>query len=272
VSGVSGGEAGPDGGTLTGTSTGSRKGTDMLTSIRHSGRRVLRVGKYMMGHSPVLLPVLLRLTPEGTARQIGPETTLVIEGFPRSGNTFAVSAVQYLTADQGQIVSHVHHPAQFKRAVQLGLPVLFILRPPLDTLASYLIAGPHGTIPMVMREYCYYHRQALHVADDLVVATFEQVTTDLGAVLARVNRRFGCSLPERTPQGSEVDEIFRRIDQKFRMHHRPDERGMIARPDRTRSEANEMLRRRLSEERHRSWMNRCEEIHHSLETFATSPN
>lgn len=244
----------------------------MLTSVRHSGRRVLRVGKYVVGHSPLLLPVLLRLTPEGTARQIGPDTTLVIEGFPRSGNTFAVSAVQYLRAGPGQIASHVHHPAQFRRAVQLGLPTIFILRPPLDTLASYLIAGPHGTIPMVMREYWYYHRQALDVADDLVVATFEQVTTDIGAVLARVNRRFGCSLPERTPQGPEIDEIFRRIDQKFRTHHRPDERGMIARPDRTRHETNEMLRARLLEERHRRWMNRCEEVHDSLETFATSAN
>ena len=54
---------------------------------RARGRRVMRIGKYAAGHNAVTLPLLLRATPEGTARAITDETALVVEGFPRSGNT-----------------------------------------------------------------------------------------------------------------------------------------------------------------------------------------
>ena len=53
-----------------------------------SGATFFERTKNFFGHEPIFLPILLRLTPLGTSRQITPATDLVIEGFPRSGNTF----------------------------------------------------------------------------------------------------------------------------------------------------------------------------------------
>ena len=57
---------------------------------RYRVRRLLRHGKYMIGHDPIFLPILLRLTPMGISKEITDHTDIVVEGFPRSGNTFTV--------------------------------------------------------------------------------------------------------------------------------------------------------------------------------------
>ena len=117
---------------------------DLSRAIQDSGRRVLRRGKYLVGHDPAFLPILLRATPMGTEKRITRDTDIVVEGFPRSGNTFAVFALRDASDGRLSVASHVHHPSQVKLAVRKGLPTLLVIREPVACLASYLIAGPHG--------------------------------------------------------------------------------------------------------------------------------
>jgi hypothetical protein len=103
--------------------------------------RSLRRGKYLLGHDPWTLPVLLRFTPTGISRQITEHTDLVVEGFPRSGNTFMVTALQQVTDHRLRIASHVHHPAQVKLAYLRNVPTVLVVREPLDTLCTAWSAG-----------------------------------------------------------------------------------------------------------------------------------
>lgn len=188
----------------------------------------------------------------------------MVEGFPRSGNTFTVFAIQHLTDDEIHIASHVHHPSQFIKGSRLGLPTVVVIRPPIETLASYLIAGPHATASMVLREYDYYHRCVSKHAASLLLATFEQVTTDLASVIRRVNERWHTDFPEATPDGDATEAIFERIDAQYEQFH-ADEDGMLARPDPDRRELNEQLRTELARPVHAARLARCNQVYFSLE-------
>lgn len=178
-----------------------------------TARRALRRAKYLMGHHPATLPVLLRCTPLGTSRRITADTQLVVEGFPRAGNTFVVGALLDAARQGLSIKSHVHHPAQIKDAVRRGVPVLLLVRRPLPTLASYLIAGPHATPAGVLDEYIRYHRELLPFLRDIEVADFDEATTDMGALIRRLNERFDLSIPEFDETPPAVARTFAALDE-----------------------------------------------------------
>ena len=66
------------------------------------------------------------------------DTQICIEGFPRSGNTYSVSA--FKLANKGiKISHHLHVPAQVLLAVQYQIPTIVVIRNPLDAVTSLLI-------------------------------------------------------------------------------------------------------------------------------------
>src|SRR5687768_15078094 len=69
-------------------------------------------------------------------------TELVIEAFPRSGNTFAVVAFQLAQARPVKIAHHLHAAAQVTRGVRLRKPTLVLIRDPLKAVSSHLVREP----------------------------------------------------------------------------------------------------------------------------------
>jgi hypothetical protein len=227
------------------THLGSSSRGAVLTA-RQAGRRVLRKGKYLLGDHPAFLPVLLRATPEGTSRAIRPETQLVIEGFPRSGNTFAVFAFRNAQGPDVHAVGHVHHPSQVKLAVRRGLPTLIVIRQPLPCLASYLVTAPHGRPAGVLKEYIRFHRSLLPLLDSVVVGEFDQVTHSFSDVIAEVNDRFGTTFAPFDQSEENVDRVFRAIEENHRRNHprKKPEQG-VPRPSRVRADENDRYRAAL---------------------------
>jgi hypothetical protein len=240
-----------------------------VNALRDAVRRQLRLAKYVVGHDRRLLPVLVRLTPEGASKQITGTTDLVVEGFPRSGNTFTVFALRHVYGDDLSIASHVHHPGQIKEAVHRGLPCLLVVRPPVDTLASYLIAGPHGRPRQVLKEYRYYHRDVARLLDHVVVATFDQITNDLPGVVARVAQRWSLPLVPFTLSDADVDAVFERISEEHRRHHPRGQVEMAAgRPSTQRGDLNAQHRRALVQPELASLLRECEAIYATLAAAA----
>ncbi|HVM63618.1 MAG TPA: dolichyl-phosphate beta-glucosyltransferase [Acidimicrobiales bacterium] len=243
---------------------GVRKGSAMpdpardftlTTRVRHAGRRVLRRGKYLLGNDPRYLPVLLRLTPLGTSRKLRDDTAVVVEGFPRSGNTFALFAMRQATENSVHIASHVHHPSQVKLAVAKGVPTMLVVREPIDALASYLIAGPHGRTRGVIKEYIAYHRELAPYADSILVCDFKEVTSDISAVIERLNERFGTDFPPFAHTPENVERAFREIETHHHQVHPEDTRDSgIPRPSERRSDLNARYRAQLQQPRYAALM------------------
>jgi hypothetical protein len=129
-------------------------------------------------------------------RVLGPGTDIVIEGFPRSANTFAVTAFQMAQPEPVTVAHHLHAVAHVARAVELGVPVILLVRRPDDAVASVLARKPSLGPGDVAAAYAAFHEGVLRHLDGCVVAEFGDVTTDFGTVVARVNARFGTSFAE----------------------------------------------------------------------------
>lgn len=215
----------------TATSGGTAAATQAL-------RRALRQGKYLIGDNPVFLPLLLRLTPEGTSRAVDAETELVVEGFPRSGNTFALFAFRNAQGPGVRVVGHVHHPAQVKLATVRHVPTLLVIRRPLPCLASYLVAAPHGRPAGVLKEYIRYYEELLPFLDSVVVGEFDQVTKSFSDVILEINQHFGTKFAMFDQSTENVDRVFKAIeDHHARVHPGADERG-VPRPSAERADEN----------------------------------
>ena len=124
------------------------------------------------------------------------DTDIVIEGFPRSGNTFAVAAFAVAQRGPVRIAHHVHAPGHVIEAVRQRLPVLVLIRRPEDAVREFVRIRPALTAAQAARGYVRFYRPLVPHRHRFVVGSFEEVTTDFGAVIRRINERFGSSFAE----------------------------------------------------------------------------
>ncbi|HET9772419.1 MAG TPA: hypothetical protein VFS16_16110, partial [Acidimicrobiia bacterium] len=117
------------------------------------------------------------------------ETDLVIEGYQSCGNTFARKAMEHANP-QAHIASHSHSWANVARGLRLGKPVVVLLRPPLDAVASHAVRMRLDDLDQELRRYHRFFERVAGVADEVVLAPFEVTTDRFGDVIREVNDRF----------------------------------------------------------------------------------
>jgi hypothetical protein len=138
---------------------------------------------------------------------VGPETDIVIEGYPRSGNHFTVAAFQLAQSRVVRVAHHTHVPANIIAAVRNRIPVLVLVRNPEDAVVDFVSIKPFLTAGLALRGYVRFYERLLPYRDRFVVGSFEDVNTDLGAVIRRVNGRFATDFVEFTPTKESVQAV-----------------------------------------------------------------
>jgi hypothetical protein len=173
-----------------------KKLPDWAWQIRHRGWLIAR-------EQPQLFYALARSRGFPSNQLVGPETQLVIEGFPRSANSYAVVGFQIAQPTWLPVAHHTHAPAQIIRAADRGIPLLVPIRHPRDAIASLLIRDRRYTVDLAVEAYASFHETILPYLGSMVLARFEDVTRDLGGVIQRVNRQFRTSFA--LPPGADDD-------------------------------------------------------------------
>ncbi len=156
-----------------------------------TGRHVLR--SWLWQFPALYLPIARRRYPGPSPKVIGPETQLVIEGYMRSANTYVVHGFQFAQRQRVSLAHHLHAPAQLIAAVRRGVPALVLIREPEDAILSQVQWEPDVSMRAALASYVRFYRALEPYVGGLVVATFPEVTDDLGSVIRRVNARFGTS-------------------------------------------------------------------------------
>lgn len=137
-------------------------------------------------------------------RMVGPETRLAIEAYPRSGTSFAHHAFVSVNPDcENKIATHMHRASQVINATRAGVPTLLVVRHPMEAVTSLIALGVHSEqLPMpnasqaraclaaALRRYALFHERIANLPEP-VIASFEEVTDDLGKVIERLNRVCG---------------------------------------------------------------------------------
>jgi hypothetical protein len=152
-----------------------------------------RLRTHVSEHPSVYLPFARRKYPGPSPEVIGPDTRLVIDGYTRCATTFAVYAFQLAQPEPVRLAHHLHAPAQLVAAARRGVPTLALIREPEGAILSQLIREPNVVMPDALVGYTRFYARILPFRDAFVVGEFEEVTRDFGAVVRRLNARFGTS-------------------------------------------------------------------------------
>lgn len=135
-------------------------------------------------------------------------TELVIDGFQGSANSYSIAALRRAQDRHIEVAHHLHCPRQVIVAVRRRIPVLVLLREPRGAVLSLVSRWPHLSLRQGLRDYARYYRHVLTAAEGFVVGTFPQVTGDFGAVMTRVNQRYGTQLPVLVPGDDRGDDAL----------------------------------------------------------------
>jgi hypothetical protein len=152
-----------------------------------------------------------------TRRIVRPGDDAVIEGFPRSANTFASAAFELSQPGEVRFGNHFHNPAQFILAKEYGIPAMLVLREPIAACRSYVLHSPGLTAAAALERYIAFHRPLLAIGDFVSVAPFEEVTTDFGQSILRMNRKFGCDFSAFVHTEENVRKAFATIEHRRSM-------------------------------------------------------
>lgn len=137
------------------------------------------------------------------------DTDLVLEGFPRSGNSFSVFAFMNCGAADLDIAHHVHSPSQIVTAARYGIPAILLLRRPEDAAAAGIAKIATHTLSDLLRAYTIYYRTLCPLREHFVIAPFETLTSDAGRVVEAVNSRFGTGFdPIDTERHAQLSKAF----------------------------------------------------------------
>ncbi|MFW6154848.1 MAG: hypothetical protein ACOC95_06485 [Planctomycetota bacterium] len=222
----------------------------------------------------LILPVLrlFDTPPEATAGApaFRAGTELVIEGFPRCANTFAVIAFQLAQPRPAALAHHVHMPAQVIAAARRGTPALVLIREPLAACRSYLVRCPYFKPADALNDYVRFYEAVLDYRQDFVTATFEQVTGDFGRVIDRINARFGTSFrrfKHTDANSAAVFDHLESINRGRRASKKVNEQG-IARPSGSRGDDAAEAQAALTRPEHRSRVRRAEELYETYRRLA----
>jgi len=176
-----------------------------------AARRLLWRCKTVVAQHPSIAMPIARA--RGHGEVVGPDTEILVESFPRSASAFAVAALRSVRTPPLRMAHHLHAPAHVLAAIRLHVPALVLVRDPDRAVSSLLVYRPYLTPALGFLAYDRFYRPLLGAEGGFVVATFEEVTTDFGVTMRRVNERFGCSLPvfDHTPENAaacvaEIDE------------------------------------------------------------------
>ena len=137
-----------------------------------------------------LLPRLSR----GDVQHVSRNTDLVVEGFPRSGNTFLYSLIVAATRSDARIAHHTHGVAAFRLASRWKIPCVIVVREPAPAVASLCRRHPGLAPETGWRRYVVYHESLLEMAEELVIVDFRNLVSDPVRVLSALDECFGGAL------------------------------------------------------------------------------
>lgn len=138
-------------------------------------------------------------------------TDICIEGYPRCANTFAVLAFESEQQQVPHIAHHIHLAGQVLQAVKHNIPVILLIRDPIEACTSLYMREPKISMRCCLELYLDFYQAIIPVLDQIVVASFQDITSRYDQIILQVNEKYGSHFCLYT-NSTEMDEsIFERI-------------------------------------------------------------
>jgi hypothetical protein len=141
---------------------------------------------------------------------INEKTDITIEGYPRSGNTFAVAAFDYAQEKSISIARHRHESGQVIMAVKLKKPVLVICRKPIDAVVS-LVIREGISVKYALQYYIEFYKKILPYNNHILFIDFKDVITDMGEVIEKINTKYKTDFSKFKHTKENVDQVKKKV-------------------------------------------------------------
>ena len=178
----------------------------------------------------------------GRSSACGRDTEIVIDGYPRSGNSFAVRALREPEGRMVNVAAFKHYSSNAILGVKKKKAVVVVVRDPEQAVTSLAVMAPYLSMRQLLHRWVLFHKRVWPYRAGMVVATFDQITQDFGAVTRRVNQRFGTHFAEFQHTEENVKKIFDRFAEQHRKRHGKIIESTIPRPSPQRAEMCERAR------------------------------
>ena len=194
----------------------------MIRSITYYKNYLLLVHlKRILQYFPALYIFIqkTRYKGKGYGRKIITKNSdIVIEGYPRSANSFSVKAFKFDNGEGYKIATHLHAYPQVIVGVKYNIPTLLLIRNPFDCVVSYmaLLAQTIGVekinkgynIKWLLSDYVLFYKKLLPYKDNVVVGVFSNVLTDYGKVIDELNKKFDTNFEAFEHTQENVNKVF----------------------------------------------------------------
>lgn len=208
--------------------------------LRHHLKKRLSV------HPGVYRALTMVLKRPSSGLHVTANTDCVIEGFPRSANTYAVVAFLQAGNKHVSIAHHTHSPANIIAGCRRRLPTLVLIRNPVDAVASASIFGKKDP-SLLLDEWIWFYSVCWKFRDEFQIAEFKEVVRDFGAVVSLVNRRFSTEFGTFVSSDENVADVMREV------RHIAESKGQgeaqVALPTRERLSASNKIKQDLRKQR-----------------------
>lgn len=213
-------------------------------------------------HPSIYMPLARRWHSDLENRFVDRDVELVIEGFGRSGSSFAVIAFELAQERPVKSAHHTHAAAQVIAAAKMGIPTLVIVRDPFEATLAHMVRRGIPAKP-ALESWIRYHEHVLPYRGSIVATSLATVSSDFGSVIRRVNEKFGTAFREFEHTEASQARVFEIIESRnFRKYG--GRTYWVARPTDARNEDKEALRDQLESPRLARQRERAQELHRFL--------
>lgn len=149
---------------------------------------------------------------------IDKKSNIVIEGYPRSANSFSVKAFRFSNNERMRIATHLHSYTQIITGVRHNIPILMTIRDPYSAVSSYATFKAKNigiekfkkefNVKWLIKEYIYFYEKLVPYKGKIVVAKFDDILNDYGEIIQEVNFMYNTSFVPFVHNEKNVKSIF----------------------------------------------------------------
>ncbi|MEO9778519.1 MAG: hypothetical protein ABJH07_23285 [Sedimentitalea sp.] len=127
-----------------------------------------------------------------------PRSKLVVEGYPRSANTFSVDMINVICDATGHkrppMGHHTHSVLNLRLGALQNIPIVVLIRDPAAAILSYKIFSGRP-VSFCLDRYVTFYSRTLQLNKPFILGEFEETINDFNAVLTRLNAVLDDPLP-----------------------------------------------------------------------------
>lgn len=212
-------------------------------SLLNNGRFWARekLGRSRLGLSAIGVHPRLR------DKVVRPDSKMCVEGYPRCANSFLYEIIA-ARMPEAHIAHHIHVPSQIYRSVDFGVPVVVVIRNPLDAVASLLaVSDCRLSAGLALASYIRFYESIEQYTKNLYVADFPRITKDTLTVLKEIDARYDTAFASCGFDESDEKSAMDRLVKKNREMKQP--ANLVAIPDPKKTGSNTRARDIVSSHR-----------------------